>query len=198
MRVYALCASIATNILPAQLSTTQLWDRNHLMLCWIFYRRIACIRSASVHGGSNIDGTANLMVVQVFFLQCFQHEAYLQRLLIVWISMNAIFFFFFLPRSFLKRRSLRVRRCNFRICKFRVLRATCVPECLNVFNFAGGLTCILRFTTVERKNTLAWTCPRSHGQLQWTPSRHPPSQPGPAPVPSWPLRHPCLHHHSLF
>ena len=40
--------------------------------------------------------------------------------------------------------------------------------------------------------------PRSHGQLQWTPRRHPSSQPGPATIPSWPLRQPCLHRHTLF
>ena len=55
-----------------------------------------------------------------------------------------------------------------------------------------------RRSTQNSRMATASNNPRSHSQLQWTPSRHPPSQPGPAPIPSWPLRQPCLHHHSLF
>ena len=55
-----------------------------------------------------------------------------------------------------------------------------------------------RRSTQNSRMATASNNPRAHGQLQWTTSRHPPSQPGPAPIPSWPLRQPCLHHHSLF
>ena len=55
-----------------------------------------------------------------------------------------------------------------------------------------------RRSTQNSRMATASNNPRSHGQLQWTPRRHPSSQPGSATIPSWPLRQPCLHHHTLL